>query len=208
MRIVAAIALLLLAWPLKAAPAEPTLLVFGDSLSAGFGLARGEGWVDLLTQKLKRDGFAHQVVNASISGETTAGGRARIDAALKNFRPQVVVLELGANDGLRGTPLPAFRDNLEAIAAATRKSGAKLLIVGMRLPANYGAGYTQGFSAVFGEVAKKHQAALLPFLFAGLEDRPEYFQADRLHPSALAQAKILDTVWPALRPLLGKPQKP
>ncbi|CAG0989925.1 acyl-CoA thioesterase I [Burkholderiales bacterium] len=208
MRIVAAIALLLLALPLSAAGAEPTLLVFGDSLAAGFGLARGEGWVDLLQQKLKREGYGYRVVNASISGETTSGGRARIDSALKNFRPQVVVLELGANDGLRGTPLASFRDNLDAIAAAARRSGAKLLIVGMRLPANYGAGYTQGFAAVFAEVAKKHQAALLPFLFAGLEDTPESFLPDRLHPSALAQPRILDTVWPALRPLLGKAHKP
>lgn len=208
MRIVTAIACLLLALPLASGAAEPRLLVFGDSLAAGFGLARGEGWVDLLQEKLRREGYPQRVVNASISGETTAGGRTRIGAALKEFRPQIVVLELGANDGLRGTSLASFRDNLDAIAAATRKAGAKLVVVGMRLPANYGPAYTQGFAAVFGDIAKKHQAALVPFLFAGLEDTPEYFQADRLHPSARAQPKILETVWPALRPLLGKPKKP
>ncbi|MBI3149328.1 MAG: arylesterase [Betaproteobacteria bacterium] len=207
MRIVVAILFLFLALPLQAAREAPKLLVFGDSLSAGFGLARGEGWVDLLQQRLAREGYPHQVVNASISGETSSGGKARIDAALKHFRPAVVVLELGANDGLRGTSLDTLRDNLDAIAAATRKSGAKLMIVGMRLPPNYGPAYTKRFTDTFADTARKHQAALLPFLFSGIEDQPEFFLPDRLHPSAMAQAKLLDTVWPVLRPLLGPPRK-
>lgn len=206
-RILAAIAFSFLVCAAAPARGEPTLLVFGDSLAAGFGLARGEGWVDLLPARLVEAGYPHRVVNASISGETTAGGRTRIEAALRQFRPAVVIVELGANDGLRGTSLEAMRENLDAIVAASRKAGAKVLIVGMRLPSNYGATYTQRFANSFAEVAKKHQAALLPFLFAGLEDQPEYFLPDRLHPSALAQPKILDTVWPVLRPLLGKPAK-
>jgi len=204
-RILAAIALSILVSATAFAREAPALLVFGDSLAAGFGLARGEGWVDLLQPRLAQEGFAHRVVNASISGETTAGGRTRIDAALKQFRPAVVIVELGANDGLRGTSLEAMRGNLEAIVAASRKAGAKVLVVGMRLPSNYGPAYTQRFASIFGEVAQKHQAAVLPFLFAGIEDRPEFFLPDRLHPSAMAQPRILDTVWPALRPLLGKP---
>jgi acyl-CoA thioesterase-1 len=187
-----------------AALAAPTVLVMGDSLSSGYGLAQGEGWVDLLQRKLAAEQFPHKVVNASISGDTTAGGRSRIDAALSSHAPAVVVVELGGNDGLRGTPLASVRANLEQIVARSQAAGARVLVIGMQLPPNYGRDYVSRFEALFADVAKARKAAYLPFLLEGFGARIELFQPDRIHPTAQAQPLILDNVWPALAPLLGR----
>lgn len=176
--------------------------MFGDSLSAGYGLPQGRSWVDLLQNKLDREGFDFRVVNASISGETTLGGRNRLPAALKQHRPDIVILELGANDGLRGQPLDLMRANLDAMVQASRKAGARVLIVGVRIPPNYGPTYTGKFHAVFAEVARKRKVALVPFLLEGFADQRELFQSDGIHPNEQAQALMMETVWKALHPLL------
>jgi acyl-CoA thioesterase-1 len=179
-----------------------TILVFGDSLSAAYGIAQSRGWVTLLAAKLKRERFDYNVVNASISGETSAGGRARFARALEQNRPALVILELGANDGLRGLPVAEMKKNLAAMAAEARSAGARVLVVGMRLPPNYGADYTRTFEAAFAEVARAEKAALVPFLFEGFAEKYEMFQPDRLHPVEAAQPLLLENVWKGLRPLL------
>ena len=189
--------------PLRAADA-PVVLVVGDSISAGFGLAAGESWVDLLGAKIKTDGYSYRVVNASISGATTAGGRARVPAALKQYQPAVVIVELGGNDALRGGKLTATHDNLDAIVSAAQAAGAKVVVVGMRLPPNYGAAYVHEFEQLFADVAKARKAALVPFVFEGFGDDLAQFQPDRVHPIAAAQSRILANVWPVLSPLLRK----
>ena len=183
---------------------EPVVLVLGDSLSAGYGLPAGRGWVDLLRIKMARDAPGFKVVNASISGETTLGGRNRLAPLLAQHRPAVVILELGANDGLRGAPLQSVRDNLAAMAGASRDASAQVLIVGMRLPPNYGADYGRRFQALFGEVARDQRAGWVPFLFEGFGERRELFQDDGIHPVAGAQPRMLETVWHELEPLLRK----
>ncbi|WP_374357155.1 arylesterase [Chitinimonas sp.] len=175
-----------------------TILVFGDSLSAGYGLKYGEAWPNLLQQRLGR---GWQVVNASVSGETTAGGLTRLPAALAEHKPAIVVLELGANDGLRGLPINAARQNLASMIEKNRAAGAKTVLISMQLPPNFGAAYTSKFAAMFDELAQQYQLPKPPFLFEGIADRPELFQADQLHPVASAQARLLDTVWQALGPL-------
>lgn len=188
----------------SATPAtQRTVLVMGDSLSAAYGLSASQGWVSLTAQKIAKEKSGWRVVNASISGETTAGGAARIAAALKRHKPSVVVIELGANDGLRGLPLAQIRSNLQTMIAAAKTANAKVLVIGMRLPPNYGPDYTQGFERTFRELAQRNGAAYLPFLLQpiALDDRA--FQADRLHPVASAQPKLRDHVWPALAPLLN-----
>jgi acyl-CoA thioesterase-1 len=187
--------------PLRAAEA-PVLLVVGDSISAGFGLASAEGWVNLLVAKVKAEGFGYRVVNASISGDTTAGGRARLPALLKQHHPAIVVIELGGNDALRGGDLATTRTNLDAMVSSAQSAGAKVLIVGMQLPPNYGAAYVREFNALFSDVAKNHKTAIVPFVFNGFGDDLSQFQADRVHPTAAAQSRILANVWPALKPLL------
>ena len=182
----------------------PVLLVVGDSISAGYGLAAGEVWVDLLAARLKASGYRYQVVNASISGDTTAGGRARIPTLLKQHRPAIVVVELGGNDALRGGNLGATRSNLDMVVKDAQTAGAKVLIAGMQLPPNYGPAYVKQFNALFGDVAKERKAALVPYVFDGFGDDLSQFQPDRIHPTAAAQTKILDNVWPALVPLLKK----
>ncbi len=195
---------ILLALPAKVAmAAEKRILVYGDSLSAGFGIAVKDSWPALLGQRLAQQGSAYVVSNASISGETTAGGRARLDLALKQFKPSVVILALGANDGLRGLPVAAMKDNLLAMTRLAQKSGARVLLVGMRLPPNYGPLYTRDFDAAFRDVARAEKAALLPFLLEPIALERDAFQPDGLHPVASAQPKLLDHVWPALKPLLG-----
>ncbi len=184
---------------------RPRLLIVGDSLSAEYGLARGSGWVALLEQRLARDRIDWQVVNASISGDTTSGGRSRLPALLKQHRPQLVIIELGGNDALRGLPLNMTQDNLAAMARAAKTAGAEVLIVGMQMPPNYGRAYGEQFNALFGKVAKAEGAALVPFLLAGvadIADAESLFQADRIHPKAEAQPRMLANVWPVLRPLL------
>jgi len=181
------------------------VLVVGDSLSAEYGLARGSGWVALLEQTLAREKLAWTVVNASISGDTTSGGRSRLPALLAQHRPAVVVIALGGNDALRGLPLKMTQDNLQAMTRACKAAGAKVLIAGIAVPPNYGRSYNENLVALFGVVAKAEGTALLPFLLAGVADVPEadeLFQADRIHPNAKAHPRILANVWPLLKPLL------
>jgi len=192
--------------PLTAQSAAPTLVVVGDSISAGYGLPAGAGWVDLLVARLKERGYPQRVVNASITGDTTAGGRARLPALLKQHRPAIVVVELGGNDGLRGGDLKATRENLDAMVTAIQHSGAKALIVGMRLPPNYGPAYTREFDTLYMAVSNAHKAPLLPYFFDGIGEHNDLFQPDRIHPTAAAQSRLLDNVWPVLLPLLGKPR--
>jgi len=185
------------------APAA-TILVYGDGLSAGYGLPSGKGWVSLLAGRLLEEGFNYKVGNASISGETTLGGRNRIAGALKQHQPDIVILELGANDGLRGGSLDEMRTNLETIVDASRNAGARVLLVGMRLPPNYGVAYTEKFQKVFSETAASRKVPLVPFLFEGFAEKRAYFLPDTVHPAAEAQPIILETVWKGLRPLLKK----
>ncbi len=189
----------------SAAAAPITLAVVGDSLSAEYGLARGTGWVALLEKKLAAEKIAAKVVNASISGDTTSGGRSRLPTLLATQKPTHVIVELGGNDALRGLPLSMTQDNLTAMTQAAQKAGAKVLIVGIQVPPNYGGDYTRQFAAMFEAVAKANQAALVPFLLKGvadLADAAPLFQADRIHPNEKAQAQMLANVWPALKPLL------
>lgn len=185
----------------------PVLLVLGDSLSAEYGLPRDTGWVKLLADKLaaleRGGGAQYSVVNASISGETTSGGRTRLPALLAQHRPAIVVIELGGNDALRGLPLAVMRENLNAMVTASRKAGARVLLVGVRVPPNYGRDYTERFFGMFAEVAREQKAALAPFLLDGFADNWDLFQGDRIHPTVKAQQKMLDNVWPHLAPLLA-----
>jgi len=179
-----------------------TLLVVGDSISAAYGLPPGTGWVDLLAARLTAQKFPYRVVNASITGDTTAGGRARLPALLAAHRPAIVVVELGGNDGLRGGNLASARDNLSAMVTAIQGAGAKPLIVGMKVPPNYGSAYVREFDALFASVAQARQVPLVPFFFEGFGERNDMFQSDRVHPTAAAQPLLLDNVWPVLLPLL------
>ncbi len=194
--------LLLVLTAVAPAHAARTILVFGDSLSAGYGLPTGSGWVSLLQQRLKRDRLDYTVVNASISGETTLGGRNRIAAALAEHQPAVVIVQLGGNDGLRGNSIEETRRNLIAIVEASRKAGAKVLVVGMRIPPNYGQVYTRRFEALFAEVARQQNASLVPFMLQGFADKREWFQSDGIHPAVEAQPRILDNIYRRLRALL------
>ncbi len=183
----------------------PVVLVVGDSLSAEYGLKAGDGWVALLHKRLAEQKKPYRVVNASISGDTTSGGRSRLPVALRTHKPAIVILELGGNDALRGLPLSSTRDNLMAMARAAQEAGAKVVIAGMQVPPNYGASYGKEFEAVFEQVAKQSRAALVPFLLKGVADRPDamdWFQGDRIHPLAKAHPLMLDNVWAALKPLL------
>lgn len=197
-RIVLCFLVILLSAPVQAA----TVLVLGDSLSAGYGLSREDAWPSLLQQRLAQQRPHWQVFNASISGDTTANGRTRLPALLRAQRPGLVVLALGANDGLRGQPPQAMADNLSAMIRASREAGARVLLVGMRLPPNYGPAYTRKFEQVFSEVAARHRIPLVPFLLDGFAQRRELFQDDLIHPTAQAQPLILETVWKGLAPLL------
>lgn len=187
------------------ASARPVILVVGDSLSAEYGLERGKGWVKLLEQRLAKDKLAATVINASISGDTTSGGRSRLPALLKQHQPTLVVLELGGNDALRGLPLNMTRDNLLAMTRAAKVAGAKVLVVGMQVPPNYGRQYSEDFAALFQSVAKAEKTALVPFLLKGVADGPNaeaMFQPDRIHPREQAHPIMLANVWAGLRPLL------
>lgn len=180
----------------------PVILVLGDSLSAGYGLPRDAGWVSLLERRLTTQGYPHRVVNASISGDTSAGGLSRLPAALDAHRPQIVLIELGGNDGLRAQPIKQLRSNLEQLAALTRAAGATPVLFEMQIPSNYGPAYTQSFAKVFGETAKALKAPLVPFFLAAIAADPAQFQDDGIHPGVAAQPKMLDAVWPTLEPLL------
>lgn len=186
-----------------AAGAKPaSILVLGDSLSAEYGLPRNTGWVQLLADRLEKAAPQYSVVNASISGETTSGGRTRLPALLRQHAPAIVVIELGANDGLRGLSLEAMRANVQAMVQAARGAGANVLLIGMRIPPNYGRDYAQRFAATFADVAREQRVALVPFLLEGLADRLEYFQDDRIHPNGAAQPQMAETVWAQLAKLL------
>jgi acyl-CoA thioesterase-1 len=183
----------------------PAILVFGDSISAGYGLARVEqGWVGMLRAKLKDEGYGYQVVNASVTGETTAGGLARLPRALAMHHPRVVILELGGNDGLRALPIDQMRSNLGKMVDLSVDSGAQVLVLGMRIPPNYGPEFTEKFFAVFADVARDKRAPLVPFLLNDIALSPNLMQADGVHPNELGQPKLLDNVWPRLRSLLRK----
>ncbi|MGH8858322.1 MAG: arylesterase [Polaromonas sp.] len=211
-------ALLAAPWPTQAQTPQPpppragspanTILVVGDSLSAEYGLKRGTGWVSLLEKQLaseKENAKVAHVINASISGDTTSGGRSRLPALLAQHRPSTVVIELGGNDALRGLPLDMTEKNLAAMTQAAKKAGAKVLLVGMQVPPNYGGAYGAGFARLFPTVAKAEQVALVPFFLKGIadvDDSAAHFQADRIHPNEQSQARMLANVWPELKKLL------
>lgn len=188
--------------PAAARTADRTILVFGDSISAGYGLKAEEGWVSLLQKRLATQGYGYRVVNASVSGETTSGGSVRLPRALGLHAPRVVVFELGANDGLRGLPLDVSRRSLAGMIEAAQASGAKVLILGMRIPPNYGARYTESFARMYADLAKQYRVPLVPFFMEKVALDGNLMQADGLHPTAAAQPLLLDTAWPALRRLL------
>ncbi|MDQ2695704.1 MAG: arylesterase [Pseudomonadota bacterium] len=193
--------LVLLVAPLAKA-AEPVILVLGDSLSAAFGMPLEQGWVSLLQQRLRASGLPHRVVNASISGDTTRGGLARLPDALARHRPDIVILELGGNDGLRGLPLAEMEKNLAAMIGLSRAAGARVVLVEMRIPPNYGPVYSEKFRAVYADLARRHDLPLVPFFLDGVATDAALMQEDGIHPRADAQARLLDNVWPTLEPLL------
>lgn len=195
--------LLLLPYATSQASQPPVLLVMGDSLSAAYNLPAESGWVNLLEQRLQQQGYDWQVINASISGETTGGGLTRLPALLRQHQPQIVLLELGANDGLRGQPPQRITANLDHMITLTRQADAEVLLLGILLPPNYGPRYLQQFEQIYPQLAKQHQLPLVPFLLEGVADKPSLMQQDGLHPTAEAQPEILETVWVELKPLLN-----
>lgn len=201
MKLLQVLVLCLMGFAARAADA-PVILVLGDSLSAGYGISAEQGWVSLLARRLKDQGFVHRVVNASISGDTSAGGLSRLPAALDKYQPAIVLIELGANDGLRGQPVAQMRSNLQKLAALTRARKAQPVLFEMRIPSNYGAAYTSQFAKAFGELAHASKLPLVPFFLMPIAADPTQFQDDGLHPVAAAQPFLLDAVWPTLKPLL------
>jgi acyl-CoA thioesterase-1 len=193
------VALLLASLMASAYSAPKTVLVLGDSLSAEYGLTRGTGWVALAEAKLRSENLDATVINASVSGETTSGGRSRLPALLAKYQPTLVIIELGANDGLRGLPVPAAQANLQAMSDAAAKAQARVLLIGMRMPPNYGRAYADKFYAMYGTLAQQIKAPLVPFMLEGVADKPELFQPDRLHPLASAHPIILANIWPTLQ---------
>ncbi len=187
-----------------AASGERTLLVFGDSLSAAYGLRADQGWVAQLQKRLETQGYGYRVVNASVSGETTSGGRSRLQRALALHKPALVILELGANDGLRGLPVKDAEANLAAMITAIRTAKSRLLLVGIMMPPNYGPQYATGFADMYQRLAKRHTTPLVPFLLDGIALDSKLMQPDGLHPNALGQPRVLENVWPALKPLLER----
>ncbi|WP_258364329.1 arylesterase [Nitrosomonas sp. Nm84] len=189
-----------------AATTTKTVMVFGDSLSANYGIPIEAGWVALLTQRLQPEFADYQIINASISGETTLGGRKRIEQALEKHRPEIVILELGANDGLRGASIKSIYENLEAIIKICQKNNALVLLAGMQLPPNYGITYTQKFQAIFPQLAENYHIKLIPFLLAGFGDKNDFFQSDGIHPNEIAQKKIAENVWEVLQTMFKNEQ--
>lgn len=194
---------LLLSAPSYAA-GRGTILIYGDSLSAAYGISQKDGWASLLQERLRRSGFDYTVTNASISGETTSGGASRIDAALEQSKPVITIVALGANDGLRGLPVRQMQDNLGRIVRAAQGAGSRVVIVGMRMPPNYGVAYTRDFEQAYTRLAKRYKTGFVPFLLDGVADNRELFQPDQLHPIAAAQERLLENVWKGLGPLLRK----
>ena len=187
----------------ESAPKQ-TILVFGDSLSAAYGIPKEQGWVNLVAQRVKDNQLPYEVANASVSGETTAGGLSRLPAALKQFKPSIVVIELGANDGLRGLPLDAMKSNLEKMIQASKQINAQVVLLGMFIPPNYGPKYTNGFKAVYLDLSEKYKTPFIPFFLDGISGHSDLVLEDGLHPNVNAQRKILENVWPTLKPLLSK----
>lgn len=190
--------------PATPAPQPPGILVIGDSLSAEYGLRRGSGWVNLLSDRLTQEKFNFRVSNASISGDTTSGGKSRLPAALEQHQPDIVIIELGSNDALRGLSLDMTRDNLTDMIAMAQNAGSKVVLVGMQIPPNYGRQYTEAFKNLFTELAKAHDTALVPFLLDGIAADRQMFQSDGIHPNEDAQPVLAENVWGALEPLLAK----
>jgi acyl-CoA thioesterase-1 len=184
----------------------PTILVFGDSLSAAYGIPREQGWVALLQQRLKDNNLPYEVANASVSGETTSGGLSRLANSLKQYQPSIVIIELGANDGLRGLPINQIKTNLQKMITACQQVNAKVLLLGMIIPPNYGPSYTREFKDAYAGLAKQYKTSLVPFFLDGVAGNPELIQEDGLHPTAQAQPQILDTIWKTLKPELSKPR--
>jgi len=194
--------------PVVAAPSSaPVILVWGDSLSAAFGIPLESGWVQLLQQRLRQQGYPHRVVNGSVAGETTSGGLARLPAALKTHRPALVLIELGGNDGLRGLPLAQLRANLRAMVEQSRTAGAQVVVFEMTVPPNYGEAYTLGFTRAFAQVARENSAPLVPFFLTSIALDSGWFQEDGIHPTVAAQPLLLDAVWPTLAPALKARQR-
>jgi acyl-CoA thioesterase-1 len=188
----------------NAAAADRTILVFGDSLSAAYGLRAEQGWVALLDNRLRAQGYGYNVVNASVSGETTSGGLQRLPRALELNKPQILVLELGANDALRGLPLATAKDNLSKMVELGQRAGAQVLLVGMRIPPNYGPKYTADFVQMYRDLSTRYRVPLVPFLLESVALDRSRMQEDGLHPNALGEPAVLDTLWPQLVPLLKK----
>lgn len=193
--------------PFAALADEPVVLVLGDSLSTAYGMEQSAGWTALLERRLDAEGYAYRVVNASISGETTRGALARLPRTLERHRPAIVIVALGGNDGLRGFPVNVMRGHLVEIIELSQAAGAGVLLAGIRIPVNYGAEYAEKFHAVYAELAKKHDVALVPFFMQGVALDPGLMQGDGIHPNAAAQPVLLDTLWPHLQPLLDRPRR-
>ncbi|WP_272227426.1 arylesterase [Methylophilus methylotrophus] len=186
---------------------KPVILVFGDSLSAAYGIPKEKGWVNLLAQRIKDKQLPYEVANASVSGETTAGGLSRLPAAIQQFKPSIVLIELGANDGLRGLPIDAMKNNLEKMIAACKQVNARVVLLGMLIPPNYGPKYTNGFKQVYLELSQTYKTPFVPFFLDGVSGHSDLVIEDGLHPNVIAQPKILENVWPTLKPLLNSPRK-
>jgi acyl-CoA thioesterase-1 len=191
------------AFAANTAGTKPVIVVLGDSISAEYGLPRDTGWVALMRARLAQERIDYSVANASISGDTTSGGRARMPELMERLKPSIVIVELGANDALRGVPLSTTEDNLRTIIEQARQGHAKVVLIGMYVPANYGQDYTQRFHGLYGTLAKEMHVPLVPFLLAGIENNPDMFQADQIHPTQQAQPTLLNNVWPTLKPLLS-----
>jgi acyl-CoA thioesterase-1 len=185
-----------------AAAPSGTILVYGDSLSAAYGISQDRGWVSLLEARLKGEKRNYSVANASISGETTSGGVSRFKQVLASHKPAITIIELGANDGLRGLPVAQMRKNLDTMISQARAAGSRVLLVGVKMPPNYGPDYNRAFEAAYLDLAKEHKTALVPFFFEGFADKREFYQQDNLHPTAAAQPILLENVWKALKPML------
>ncbi|MDO9366466.1 MAG: arylesterase [Methylotenera sp.] len=192
------------AWTSPANAENSKILIFGDSLSAAYGIPQQQGWAALLQKKLQLKNYRYDVINASVSGETTSGGASRIASTLKQVKPAIVILELGANDGLRGLPIKEMTENLSAIIQQSKKSGAKILLIGMKIPPNYGPQYTETFSQSYQQLSLEHKIPLVPFMLDNIAARPSLIQDDGLHPNALGQPLILEIIWPKLQRLLKK----
>ncbi len=192
------------AWSMPAFATNPKILIYGDSLSAAYGIPQQQGWAALLKKKLAQEKLTYEVINASISGETTDSGLTRLASTIRQVKPTIIILELGANDGLRGLPIKNMRNNLSAMIQLCKKSGIKVLLLGMKIPPNYGVQYTKEFSQTYAQLGKQHKVALLPFMLENVAARPDLIQADGLHPNALGQPIILENIWPELKKLLKK----